>query len=61
MGETLSFFNCWLDYHQQMPDNCCVPLCSKSGYRADADGRKDFSQSACQEFKSLKSKYIENK
>ena len=23
-----------------MPDNCCVPMCGKSGYRIDADGRK---------------------
>ena len=23
-----------------MPDNCCVPLCCKSGYRVGADGRK---------------------
>ena len=23
-----------------MPDNCCVPLCCKTGYRIDSDGRK---------------------
>ena len=23
-----------------MPDNCCVPMCCKTGYRVDGDGRK---------------------
>jgi len=27
-------------YFRSMPDNCCVPLCHKSGYRVGPDGKK---------------------
>ena len=27
-------------YFPSMPDNCCIPLCHKSGYRVGPDGTK---------------------